>query len=100
MTTKQQLVAEANAAHAHHPQYRGYWDGWEVTTAKCDVRHRGSLVLRKGQSVLVDPTSVEIAGQGDLALSRAKAGTKFVVVYLTVTHVNTVVRADKLNVKL
>ena len=61
MTTKAALLKQANDAHAQYPQYRNYWDKWVVGTITKDIKIKGTLVLAKGQQVLVDPATLNDA---------------------------------------
>lgn len=55
---KAELLAEADAANAVYPQYRGHWDAWVVARARRDIRQRGELRLAKGEYCLLNPASL------------------------------------------
>lgn len=58
------LIAEAREAFVAHPQYVGYFDDWEVATAKTDIHWRNKkavFVARKGEALIFDPASVHVA---------------------------------------
>lgn len=61
LTTKTEIVAEADARHAPYPQYAGHWDGpeWFLVRAKTDLKTKSGLHFLKGEFSIarVDPES-------------------------------------------
>lgn len=49
------LIAEAAAAHEQYPQFAGYWDGWELSLITETIRTKAGLSFEKGDRVLVEP---------------------------------------------
>jgi hypothetical protein len=92
---KQELVKQANADYAGHPQYQGHWDSWVVgtITRRYTLRHS---VLIQGQRVLVDPESRHLIAKDDMDSRPAARGKEWVTAYLHggLLNIDTVIPAN------
>lgn len=85
MTTilRQQAIDE----NAQYPQYAGHYDNWIAIKAMRDVKHRGLVIVSKGEYALMDPTSIEAA---DPETCRPSArGKTFATFYISRTKPDT-----------
>ena len=62
-TTLAGLKAEAEAAHAQFPQYKGHWDGWKLARITRRIRTKLGVAFEPGDVVLAkDETIPDPAG--------------------------------------
>lgn len=53
-----ELVGQADAAHTQYPQYADHWNAWVVARATKDITHRGAVIVRRDEFVLMNPESI------------------------------------------
>ena len=61
--TREKLVAHANAVHARHPQYKGYWDKHVLVTVQRRVRTKSGVAFQEAEVALAAPVIQTIFGQ-------------------------------------
>ena len=82
---RRKLLAKANADHAQHPQYLGYWDTWSVVRITRDVvLPKSGLVFKEGQYAIADLSSAP-----KIALTPG-----FILVYSEISQVSTSIQAS------
>lgn len=51
-----ELIAQADAAHSQHPQYKNHWDNWGLARIKRKITTRSpDWDLEEGMVVLLEP---------------------------------------------
>ena len=86
------LIADAEAAHAQYPQYKGHWDNWILGRVKRRIAMRKTgWHLEKGTVLLMEPQA-EPLGMGP------HAGEDFRIVYSPVSNMDTSVPDSHLEI--
>lgn len=61
MTSRWDLIEQANRAHVQYPQYEGHWDNWQAAVVTRQIRTKGGIRFEAGDRVLVNTRPVGTA---------------------------------------